>query len=171
MINRANQTMGQRLVQDLAALKREGNALKTRQRYGADNLVVNPENVSSTTVTLAANQRTTIFVTAEPVVPQSVIAEVAHSIFIGTDNDPDYLWPEGALLSTNDVFNTVTASRLDMALSDPLTGKKVYVIWILNTGGFTPKTYHIHTQFLVPGVEVTLSFEQISRDVLGAIIP
>jgi len=154
MINKSENTLKDRLTAKIQEIERELNALKTRQLLGADNLVTTASTTTVDTFSLAHAQQNTLIKTITPTIPQLMFAEVAFTIYIGTDNDKTYRWPDGSNLTLDQVFGTVSAWRIDQSENDDTTGKKAFMLWVLNTGANT-YTYYVHSKFYIPGVSVS----------------
>jgi hypothetical protein len=152
-INRAEQLLQQKLPNKIRDYDRELRALKTRQLFGADNIVIEPQELIEVTAALDSFQDVIIEVPLIPENPIIVQSELLWSLFIDVDGDPDYSWPNGSALTTNQKFSTRLEWHPDLATSDDNTGKRNHIIWLQNASqGSNLWTYYLKARFYVPKV-------------------
>lgn len=98
-VNQAEQTLENRLINEVAALKREINALKTRQLNGSDNLVYEWSSEAEASFTVDAGDALTLSATLTSLVPNtSPFPLLFWNVYIDNDH-PDQRWPNGSGLT------------------------------------------------------------------------
>lgn len=158
--NKANRTIDSRFVDDFRHINRELRAMKTRQLRGGENIVVSASNE----VTDSANIGPAGFddlhaftVTLTPEVQRLGLASFSFSLYIGTDNDPDYLWPNGAELTLDQQASTHVSWYQDLVASNDTTGVKVFRVVVRNFSLSNAYTYYLHAKCHYPQSDQVLS--------------
>lgn len=154
MINKAENTLENRLVARLEALEREVRASKTKQVIGADNLAVLGTSTITVTQTIAAGVQNTFAVPFYGSVRQLYLSELGIAIYINNDDDPDSFFPEGASL-TSDLRALSVSYYYDPIYSDEVgSGMKRYIVRIKNEGTAS-KTVFVKLKLIFPAQEIT----------------
>jgi hypothetical protein len=158
MINKSTLSIEDRLLVEVADLRRELEAMKAKQLFGSDNLVITRTGGVNASVTLAAGAyqiyqlQYTGYVQAGQFA--YYLSELGIDIYITNDNDPTYLWPVGGNVVGDLALFDVTY-YYSPAKSDELgSGLKTYLVRILNTG-VSSKTVYFHAKLLY--IAATLS--------------
>lgn len=144
-VNRAEQGLDNKLVNDVRGLKRDMRELKTKQPIGADSITVIgvPEvgALLAGPITIIAGSSLTLAVTTIPAGNTLTLWNFAFTIYVdGTSNDDQ--WPNGAnmTLAKRELF---VFDWFDWADSSDVTNIRVYKIRLRNSdpGGITHDYY------------------------------
>lgn len=152
MINKSEQTLDNRLVEEIAHMKRELNALKTRQLLGGDNLVVDVSNTVSADLTILAGESAALTLTVTPADGRLSLMEPAWSLYIyGTSlPNPDYLIPNGSLVSMSLRHETRTEWREDLSLNDDNSGIKRFILTVHNDATVATRVFLFQAKIYSP---------------------
>jgi len=146
MINRTELNIEERLIREVADLRREVEALKAPQLLGSDNLNIilgGSSGVLNFSITLAAGEYYSWnYGWTSGSYTGDWIAEPVLNFYIGTDGDHDYLWPSGASLSAED-----KKLMFGQTLDGIRTGAKFYDNFIYNNGS-SSKTIYVKIKVL-----------------------
>lgn len=153
-VNKAIQSMDQRLPNELAQITREQNALKTRQLLGGDNIVIANSTEALASFSLVTGQAHNIRLTLSTPTPVSNLFPICHwSLYVGQDNDLNYLWPIGPILGMPVVAGVTAQMHHDLVSSDPANGIHVFILNVINNTGST-FTFYFHAVSYFPKVQL-----------------
>lgn len=150
-INRAEQTLESRLIDKIAYIERELNALKTRQLNGGDNMVIDLSGDATINFTITAGSRAGFVSTLTQLQGKALFPQLYFDVYIGTDNDADYAWPHGASLTTAQKEDVLVLWRLSDIYSDELGGVHVASFNLVNNTA-SDQTLYCHTRWAFPKV-------------------
>jgi hypothetical protein len=153
MINKSEQTPENRIIAEMADMRRDIEQMKSKQLLGADNMnVVTSSEGTLTTVYPAGTVGGVVF-NIYAGVKRLYLAEVKCTFYIDNDLNPAYAWPYGASINPN----MLDISQLyDLARSDELvTGNKSYVFRIENTSAVS-HTIYMHFKVIYPAQTLSL---------------
>jgi hypothetical protein len=150
--NKTSQGLNVRFEKTIASMQTELLALKAKQIVGADNLVMETTGQHSFARTLAAGEVHFFVVSLHTTNLGLYQSTMRLGAYIGTDADPDYVWPIGSLLSGTTLdptlyFHTVTEDTL--ISNEVIDGTRAYVLRLENTGS-TSKTIYFYYEFVYP---------------------
>jgi hypothetical protein len=150
--------MGQsRLVSDLADIKKDLEALKSRQLIGADSLVTNATVEKVLTAAYAPNQLRQFYVSYYSSANlDPYVAELGVTLYSDHDNDPNYIMPQGStIINDPNKRNALWGIRYDHTAASDIAGqglKKFYIwVWNFGTDPLAAKTIYLHARMLYPG--------------------
>lgn len=143
MINKSEQTLDNRLVEEIAYMRRELNALKTRQLLGGDNMVVGRSNQFSGDIVVGAGQTAILHLNVTTGDGAMTMMQVGWSLYLYGIALPDPVWlfPSGSSVSSA-ICNEIHVDwREDWSLSDDDTGLKSFILTIHNSSGASSRTF------------------------------
>lgn len=154
MRNRAELTPENRLIKEVADLRRDMEAMKAKQLLGADNMNIVTSSEGTLTTTYAAGLVGGVVFNIYAGVKRLYLAEVKSTFYIDNDLNPSYAWPYGASINPN----MLNVSQLyDLARSDELgVGNKSYVFRIQNTDSVS-HTVYMHFRVIYPAQTLSLT--------------
>lgn len=135
MINKTNLTEDRRLIQELAEMRRDIEAMKSRQLLGGDNIVVTGTNVATGVFgALAAGDTLWVTITTTPVNPVLTLWDFHFSVYV--DGGGPFLatnhLPSGSALSSA-LTKLIRIQYIpDWGTSTDSTGERVYYVGITN---------------------------------------
>lgn len=152
-INRSEQSLEQRLITEIANLKREMLAQKTNQRFGGDNFVYDWSGVATASFTIPSGDQVSIqailtsLVADTPLFPIFLIAVYVNA----SSPDPTKLWPTGSALSTDEKRYTQVSPTYDLynTTADAMTWTTTTQIF--NGGGFD-LPFYVQTRWRFPAL-------------------
>lgn len=159
-INKAEQTLEDKLVNDIEQLKRDMREIKTKQPIGADVLeiqeVPGPGFVFLGGPTTVAPNGTTVFTTTLTVPSGNFsLVNFAHSLFIGTYLSA-FRYPTGASLSGPDVAGTNHTGYLESLLMD-VAGEGIYKYYIVvRNNSASSLDYYVEVRAFLPAAVGTV---------------
>jgi hypothetical protein len=153
MINRAEQTPEKRLIQEIAELRREIEAMKSAQLLGADNMNIVESVGGSLTTVYPAGQVGGLTFNIYANVKRRYLSEVKTSFYLDNDLNPNYAWPYGASI----LPKMLNVSQLyDLGQSNETgAGNKSYIYRIENTDTVS-HTVYMHFKVIYPAQSLSL---------------
>ena len=126
--------------------KRIGKLERVKQLVGADivQIVSSPEQTANTG-SLAAAAVTDLTFTITPTDEVVTLWDFLFSVYIDTDDDADYLYPNGGSLSAGQMDFDLQWS-VDYTLSSDTTGERIAKVVIKNNDA-SAHTYYVHAKF------------------------
>lgn len=125
-INKSEQTLDKKLINDITDLKSQIIKIKGKQPVGADIVQVEPTQLITSSAVITAGSRLTFSITVTPVNQTLTLWNFSHSTYLDVNN-PTNLYPGGsAFTPVSDQLKMIIFSWHDWALSDDVTNKRVY---------------------------------------------
>src|SRR5579885_990207 len=135
-LNKANHQLADRLVQQIAQIQRDLQDLKTKQRIGADNIVVSGANVvQALTGVMAAGTVTWFVITVTPSDGVLHLFDLFLSVFVDGQSESNLadLFPTGSdLVGNPGGLKTRILWWADWATSSDSSGVRKYFVGIEN---------------------------------------
>jgi hypothetical protein len=141
--NKAELSVEDRLVLDINDLKRDLRDIKTRQRIGGDNTIVEGSNLFSSSASIANGQTVVFTLTYTPDEELLGLTNLAITFYVGTELDLNYALPDGGSLSTDQRAYDIQMYQ-DWGRSSDAIGRKVWRIRVQSNTVFGPYTVHIY---------------------------
>lgn len=156
-MNPAEQTINDTsLVREVADLRRELEALKTRQLIGLDNIVylVSEEVVFHLPISAGgfADRAINYFSQGKHI----YASEPQVTVFLNNDNDTAYSLPGGVALSfPNGEPGCEVSWRHDQTFSDMTGAGNKYYIFRVRNNSVNTVTFHLHVRLIYPASVLT----------------
>jgi hypothetical protein len=141
MINPAELSPEFRIPDAIRDLQRQVAELKTKQRIGGDNIIVEPSFATALiSDTFSSGQYRDYTITYTPLDPILGLPQLAMTHFIQVENNDGYLWPKGASLSL-DQQAMEFRWHLDFRRSDDSIGMRIWSLRIYNPSATAHTVY------------------------------
>jgi len=157
-VNKAEQSLEDKIIRDIDGLKRDLREIKTKQPIGADILQVVPLPLAGVgfagPFTIPANGATNVNVNFTPDDDTLTVWNFLWTLYIDVD-DPDNAWPSGASLTAGQL-NIHVFSWVDWFSSSDSTNERTYKIRILNDDT-SSHDYYLRIRAYLPSIGASVS--------------
>lgn len=144
MINKSQQQLDQRVVNELKSMRADIERLKTRQLQGADNFVIGALDFE-VSFPLPANTLSSFIVNVFSERRQYYSSELGAACYIDVDNDVAHLYPDGSAISSISLDSSVVFDPIRSQMVSQ--GQKTYMVQLHNLDS-SAHTIYMHGELL-----------------------